>query len=506
MKKLIHTLSFLLFTSIAVAQSLGANGIKKDGTSITGNASNQLQVDTTKMATKYYVSTAGGIGPTGPTGPTGAVGATGSAGATGATGFLSSGTTAGNTTYWNGTQWVLSSSNIFNNGGDVGIGTALPGFKLHVVTPSGGGIAVNNGTYTASLLPSGSSTLTEINTGNIGFQLSSADGYFRLNRVSAGPALIYVNGGANALQLSGAVSGTPHINISSVGATTISDLSGTGTRMVVADATGLLATQTILPVANGGTGVSTFGGTNRILYTTTTDNLSSITTANTSVLTTDGSGVPSWTGQADAFNDSYGTTSGTVVQGNDSRFLERDLSYYKKTGTATYERWQTSAVMVTVPANSTAVAANIIRATPFIVSKTTTYTAMGVEVITGGLLGDDFGVAIYDDVNGVPTNLIVDDITYNANSATFQSKVISETLTPGLYWLAINHNSSVSLVFRGMSAASLPAVLGVPSTLGASMGGVINVPSTFGSFPATFPTASISIATQTPATIALKPQ
>jgi hypothetical protein len=47
-----------------------------------------------------------------------------------------------------------------------------------------------------------------------------------------------------------------------------------------------------LPVEHGGTNVTTFGGTNTILYTTLTDTLSSIPTANNSVLITNSSGVP----------------------------------------------------------------------------------------------------------------------------------------------------------------------------------------------------------------------
>ena len=74
----------------------------------------------------------GNTGDTGPTGANGQAGPTGAAGATGATGLLSNGTTAGNTTYWNGTQWVTGSSNIYNNGGNVGIGTASPNAKLEV--------------------------------------------------------------------------------------------------------------------------------------------------------------------------------------------------------------------------------------------------------------------------------------------------------------------------------------------------------------------------------------
>lgn len=88
---------------------------------------------------------AGPIGPTGVAGPTGAngatggvgatgaVGPTGANGATGATGILPPGAAAGNTPYWNGTAWIVNSSNIFNNGANVGIGTSAPGTNLHVV-------------------------------------------------------------------------------------------------------------------------------------------------------------------------------------------------------------------------------------------------------------------------------------------------------------------------------------------------------------------------------------
>ena len=41
-------------------------------------------------------------------------------------GFLPNGTTAGNTPFWNGTSWVTNNSNIYNNGGNVGIKTSTP--------------------------------------------------------------------------------------------------------------------------------------------------------------------------------------------------------------------------------------------------------------------------------------------------------------------------------------------------------------------------------------------
>lgn len=53
-------------------------------------------------------------------------------GPSGTNGILSSGSAAGNTPYWNGTNWVVSSSNIYNNGTNVGIGTSSPTVKFDV--------------------------------------------------------------------------------------------------------------------------------------------------------------------------------------------------------------------------------------------------------------------------------------------------------------------------------------------------------------------------------------
>jgi hypothetical protein len=77
----------------------------------------------------------GPTGPTGATGPQGPIGLTGAVGATGPqgpTGLLQNGTAAGNTPYWDGTQWVLSSNNLYNNGGNIGIGNNTSLEKLHV--------------------------------------------------------------------------------------------------------------------------------------------------------------------------------------------------------------------------------------------------------------------------------------------------------------------------------------------------------------------------------------
>jgi hypothetical protein len=54
-------------------------------------------------------------------------------GPTGPTGLLPNGSVAGVTPYWNGSSWVVNSTNIFNNGGNVGVNTSTPITQLTVV-------------------------------------------------------------------------------------------------------------------------------------------------------------------------------------------------------------------------------------------------------------------------------------------------------------------------------------------------------------------------------------
>ncbi|MBK8686277.1 MAG: collagen-like protein [Bacteroidetes bacterium] len=101
-------------------------------------ATNQIFGPKTAGAWGSGTSLVGPAGATGATGPQGPIGLTGATGPQGPTGLLSSGTLAGNTPYWNGTSWVVNSNNIFNNGGNIGIGTATPSYPFHVYKSANG--------------------------------------------------------------------------------------------------------------------------------------------------------------------------------------------------------------------------------------------------------------------------------------------------------------------------------------------------------------------------------
>ncbi len=83
----------------------------------------------------------GDPGPTGNDGPQGIQGVQGIQGDPGADGLLPNGTSIGNTTFWDGSEWVVDNNNLFNAGGNIGVGTATPGTKLEV---SEGDIAINS--------------------------------------------------------------------------------------------------------------------------------------------------------------------------------------------------------------------------------------------------------------------------------------------------------------------------------------------------------------------------
>ncbi|MDD5150997.1 MAG: DUF1566 domain-containing protein [Flavobacterium sp.] len=57
---------------------------------------------------------------------------TASTGIQGIPGLLTAGNATGNTPFWDGTSWITNSSNLYNNGGNIGIGTTNPLTNFHI--------------------------------------------------------------------------------------------------------------------------------------------------------------------------------------------------------------------------------------------------------------------------------------------------------------------------------------------------------------------------------------
>jgi uncharacterized protein (TIGR02145 family) len=115
---------------------------------------------------------AGAVGPQGPQGATGtqgtqgAQGPQGAAGPQGPAGFLSSGSAAGNTPYWNGTAWVVNSNNIHNDGAGVGVGTNTPNAsaKLEIASTTQGLLPPRMTTAQRNAIANPAAGLTVYNT------------------------------------------------------------------------------------------------------------------------------------------------------------------------------------------------------------------------------------------------------------------------------------------------------------------------------------------------------
>jgi hypothetical protein len=124
----------------------------------------------------------GATGATGPTGIAGQIGATGPTGitgqigATGPTGLIGNGSAAGNTPYWNGTQWITNSSNIYNNGGNIGIGTSTPNSSATVEINSN-----NKGLLIPRMNMAQKNAITTPATGLLIFQTDGTNGFYYYN-------------------------------------------------------------------------------------------------------------------------------------------------------------------------------------------------------------------------------------------------------------------------------------------------------------------------------------
>lgn len=142
----------------------------------------------------------------------------------------------------------------------------------------------------------------------------------------------------------------------------------------------------------------------------------------------------------------------------------------------------------TAPTTATVVAGTIY-ATPFIVSKTTTYDIIQIDVTTLGS-GSSARMAIYyDGGNGYPGALVtgsdvgtVATSTTGVKSNTFASPII---LQPGMYWLAFNCSATAPIV-AGYAAAQMLPVMGQISTMASAFPLGWSVSLAFAAFPTTF--------------------
>lgn len=203
-------------------------------------------------------------------------------------GGLANGSAPGNTPYWNGSSWVVNSSNIYNNGGNVGIGTTNPQ-KAFEVNANQSGKGIVNIKNTSS---SGYSSIDFFNhsgtqMANVGFANSGASAYSGLMYLATNTTVGMVFSTNNTERMRITENGKVGIGTSSPAYTL--DITGNGrftSNLTIGDYT--------LPATDGTTG---------------------------QVLSTDGAGNVAWTTMASnsiSDNTYYDVGSATVTISNSS--------------------------------------------------------------------------------------------------------------------------------------------------------------------------------------------
>lgn len=169
----------------------------------------------------------------------------------------------------------------------------------------------------------------------------------------------------------------------------------------------------------------------------------------------------------------------------------RGADYYLKTGSTTFDlRYSTNATAFAP--TTQAFGKDVMHAMPFICGQTMTFDKIGLEITVAGTAASVCRLLIYDVINGVPTNLILDAGTIAADSATYQEITINQTLQAGLYALVAWHNSTATPSARAIPIAACNKVLGISSTIGT---GATNTKwigiLVYTTAPSTYPTASV---------------
>ncbi len=181
----------------------------------------------------------------------------------------------------------------------------------------------------------------------------------------------------------------------------------------------------------------------------------------------------------------------------DLTVLPFDVSSYRKTGATPFKNYYTQAIN-SVATGTASKAQNNANYFHFIVGKTTTLAEIGLSITTPGTAGSVVRIAIYSasTTTQLPDQLILNAGTILGDSGTAQLITgLSTVLTPGLYFLYMNHNSTANITFRGLTPTATYMLCGYTSALGTTAGNYYEANQTYTATPpatALAPTTNVS--------------
>lgn len=175
---------------------------------------------------------------------------------------------------------------------------------------------------------------------------------------------------------------------------------------------------------------------------------------------------------------------------------EPNASTPHQAGTSPLEIWYSGVVNQTAYTTVSATF-NQIFGYPVVIGRSGILDQIGFEVTTGagGGSGGVARAAIYNsNSSGFPNSLVVDGGEKSTEANAVLTSSISVYVEAGLYWFCLWPGVATATVRAG-SVGAISAMLGVPTTMGASGYGIINKGSQAynGAWPTAFPTTNPSL-------------
>jgi hypothetical protein len=129
---------------------------------------------------------------------------------------------------------------------------------------------------------------------------------------------------------------------------------------------------------------------------------------------------------------------------------------FQRGGIIPFEAWYNSAINPYFATNYFITAPDILEFSPILIGEKLTFDEMRIEIAAGTANPlDKVRIGIYDSLNKLPKNRIVDSGEIPVDVSAINDVAISEELTPGLYWLSIITNAAFGVGVNGLSASDI---------------------------------------------------
>lgn len=144
---------------------------------------------------------------------------------------------------------------------------------------------------------------------------------------------------------------------------------------------------------------------------------------------------------------------------------------------------------------TTAIVKDVVRFIPIIIGKSGTIALIGLNISVGGNAGCFFRMGIYsgDGTNNFPSTLLYDSGNLAGDVAGAITAAPALAVTPGLYWLATNNNSTAGITFTTHTSSFDPIAVVGNSSLANAPPQVFTRALVFAALPS--PAGSVSTAT-----------